>query len=117
LGDCPCVLRDDPRHGGGPRRARKRLRRRPASGLNRKAVHPLVLLTLASLLALLFGIAANVLAKSRAPSEAERRAGRGVAGLKHLLQAGEWRAAAPALLITLGLLGVMVFGALTLAVV
>jgi hypothetical protein len=80
-------------------------------------VHPLVLLTAASLLALLFGIAANVLAHSRAPSDVERHAGRGVAGLKHLLQAGAWRAALPALLISGGLLGVMLFGALTLIVV
>lgn len=80
-------------------------------------MHPLVLLTLASLLAVLFGIAGLMLARSREPSEVERRAERGVAGLKALIRAGDWRAALPPLLVTGGLLGVMVFGAFTLAVV
>ncbi|MEW6267986.1 MAG: hypothetical protein AB1689_01655 [Thermodesulfobacteriota bacterium] len=80
-------------------------------------MHPLLLLTAASFLALLFGIAANLLARSREPTALERDAGHGIAGLKRLVEAGSWRLALPALLITGGLLGVMVFGALALAVV
>jgi hypothetical protein len=80
-------------------------------------VHPLILLTLASLLVLLFGIAFLILSRSRPPSELERQAGSGVAGLKRLLAAGAWRAALPSLLITGGLLATMVSGALVLAVV
>jgi len=80
-------------------------------------VHPLLLLTAASLLALLFGLALNLLARSREPTELEMSAGGGMRGLKTLVRAGSWRLAAPALMITGGLLGVMVFGALALAVV
>jgi hypothetical protein len=79
-------------------------------------VHPLVLLTLASLLVVLFGIGGLILSHSRPPSEIELSAGSGVAGLKRLLAAGAWRVALPWLLITGGLLAMMVFGALVLAV-
>ncbi len=80
-------------------------------------MHPLLLLTAASFLVLLFGLAVNLLARSREPTDFERDAGRGIAGLKRLIEARSWRLALPSLLITGGLLGVMVFGALALAVV
>ena len=80
-------------------------------------MHPLILLTLASLLAVLFGITGLVIKRGRAPSDVERGAGSGVPGLKRLIAAGEWRAALPPLLITGGMLAMMVFGALTLAIV
>ena len=80
-------------------------------------MHPLIFLTLLGLLAVLFGVTGLVLHRGRAPSEVERRAGSGVPGLKRLIAAGDWSAALPALLITGGMLSMMVFGALTLAVV
>lgn len=80
-------------------------------------MHPLILLTLLGLLAVLFGITGLVVHRSRTPSDAERSAGSGVPGLKRLIAAGDWRAAMPPLLITGGMLAMMVFGALTLAVV
>jgi hypothetical protein len=80
-------------------------------------VHPLVLLTAATLLVVLFGIALLVLSRSQPPSEVERRAGSGVAGLKRLIDAGAWQAALPWLLITGGMLAMMVSGALLLWVV
>lgn len=80
-------------------------------------MHPLILLTLASLLVVLFGIGGLVLSRSRPPSEIELGAGSGVAGLKRLVAAGAWRIALPWLLVTGGLLATMVFGALLLAIV
>ncbi len=80
-------------------------------------MHPLIFLTLLGLLAVLFGITGLVIHRGRAPSEVERQAGSGVAGLKRLIAAGEWGAATPALLITGGMLSMMLFGALVLAVV
>jgi len=80
-------------------------------------VHPLILLTLLGLVAVLFGITGLVIHRSGAPSDVERRAAAGVPGLKRLIAAGDWRAATPPLLITGGMLAMMVFGALTLAVV
>ena len=80
-------------------------------------MHLLVILTAASLLVVLFGIALLVLSRSGPPSEIERKAGSGVAGLKRLIEAGAWRTALPWLLITGGMLALMVFGALVLAIV
>jgi hypothetical protein len=80
-------------------------------------VHPLIFLTLLGLLVTLFGVTGLVIRRGRAPSEAERGAGSGVPGLKRLIASGEWGAALPALLITGGMLSMMVFGALVLAVV
>lgn len=80
-------------------------------------VHPLILLTFASLLLVLFGVTSLVMSRGRARSDVERTAGAGVPGLKRLIEAGEWRGALPALLVTTGMIGLMVFGALTLAVV
>lgn len=80
-------------------------------------MHPLIFLTLLGLLIVLFGVAGLVFHRSRAPSAVERHAGSGVPGLKRLIAAGDWGAATPALLITGGMLAMMVFGALTLAVV
>jgi hypothetical protein len=80
-------------------------------------VHPLILLTLLGLLAVLLGVTGLLLRHGREPSELERHAGSGVPGLKRLIAAGDWRAALPALLITGGMLAMMVFGALALAVV
>jgi hypothetical protein len=80
-------------------------------------VHPLIFVTLLGLLTVLFGITGLVVHRSRTPSDAERNAGSGVAGLKRVIAAGDWGAALPPLLITGGLLTTMVFGALTLAVV
>ena len=80
-------------------------------------MHPLIFLTLLGLLAVLFGITGLVVHRGRAPSDVERAAGSGVAGLKRLIAAGDWGAALPALLITGGLLATMLFGALALAVV
>jgi hypothetical protein len=80
-------------------------------------VHPLIFVTLLGLLAVLFGITGLVLHRGRTPSEVERRAGKGVAGLKRVIAAGDWGAALPPLLITGGMLTMMVFGALVLALV
>ena len=80
-------------------------------------MHPLIFVTLLGLLAVLFGITGLVVHRGRTPSEAERAAGKGVAGLKRVIEAGDWGAALPALLITGGMLTMMVFGALVLAVV
>lgn len=80
-------------------------------------MHPLLLATLLGPLAVLFGIAGQMRHRSHAPSDAERRAGSGMAGLKHLVQAGDWGAAVPALLITGGSLWTMTLGAITVAVV
>ena len=80
-------------------------------------MHPLLLATLLGPLVVLFGLAAQLRHRSHAPSEAERAAGSGVAGLKQLVAAGEWGAALPALLITGGALWMMTFGALVAALV
>ena len=80
-------------------------------------MHPLLSLTLLGPLMTLFGLAGQMVHRGRAPSETERTAGRGIAGLKHLVAAGEWGAALPALLITGGLLWMMTFGALAIAIV
>lgn len=80
-------------------------------------MHLLIVLTAVSLLVVLFGIALLILSRSGPPSEIERTAGSGVAGLKRLIEAGAWRIALPWLLITGGMLALMVTGALVLAVV
>ena len=80
-------------------------------------VHPLIFVTLLGLLAVLFGITGLVIHRGRTPSETERTAGSGVAGLKRVIAAGDWGAALPPLLITGGMLTMMVFGALALAIV
>lgn len=77
----------------------------------------MLLVTLLGPLAVLFGFAAQLRHRSQAPSDAERTAGAGVAGLKHLVAAGDWAAALPPLLITGGALWTMTFGALVAAVV
>jgi hypothetical protein len=78
-------------------------------------VHPLVTLTLLGPLAALFGLVGQMVHRGRAPSDAERSAGAGVAGLKQLIEAREWGAALPALLISGGLLWTMTCGALAAA--
>ena len=80
-------------------------------------MHPLLLATLLGPVAVLFGLAAQLRHRSQAPSDAERSAGSGVAGLKQLVAAGEWGAALPPLLITAGALWTMTLGALVAAVV
>jgi len=84
---------------------------------SRSRVHPLLLVTLLGPLATLFGLVAQMVHRSHAPSDAERSAAAGVAGLKRLVAAGEWRAALPPLMITAGLLWTMTFGAIAMAVV
>lgn len=80
-------------------------------------MHPLLLVTLLGPLAALFGLVAQTAHRSHAPSDAERGAAAGVAGLKRLVAAGEWGAVLPPLAITAGLLWTMTFGAIAMAVV
>jgi hypothetical protein len=80
-------------------------------------VHPLLSLTLLGPLATLFGLVGQMVHRGRGPSDAERAAGGGIRGLKRLIAAREWGAALPALLITGGLLWMMTFGALAIAIV
>lgn len=80
-------------------------------------MHPLLLVTLVGPLLVLFGLAAQLRHRSQAPSDAERGAVAGVAGLKQLVAAGDWPAALPPLLITAGVLWTMTFGAIAAAVV
>lgn len=80
-------------------------------------MHPLLLATLLGPLAVLYGLVAQLRQRGHAPSDAERGAGSGVAGLKRLIAAGEWGAALPALLITGGALWTMTLGALVATVV
>ena len=89
----------------------------PAAVRSSGDVHPLLLVTLLGPLAALFGLVAQVIHRGRAPSDAERGAAAGVAGLKRLLAAGDWSAALPPLLITGGLLWTMTLGAIAMAVV
>jgi hypothetical protein len=99
----------------GERSARHRLRSgRPSAQAS--DVHPLLSLTLLGPLMTLFGLVGQMVHRGRAPSEAERAAGGGIAGLKRMIAAREWGAALPALLITGGLLWMMTFGALAIAI-
>ncbi|MBM4247020.1 MAG: hypothetical protein FJ148_25045 [Deltaproteobacteria bacterium] len=80
-------------------------------------MHPLLLVTLLGPLATLLGLVAQMVHRAHAPSEAERGAAAGVAGLKRLVAAGEWGGALPPLMITAGLLWTMTFGAIAMSVV
>ena len=80
-------------------------------------MHPLLLVTLLGPLAVLFGLAGQMRHRAHAPSDAERGATAGVAGLKQLVAARDWGAALPPLLITAGALWTMTFGAISAAVV
>ncbi|MBY0277460.1 hypothetical protein K2Z84_19180 [Candidatus Binatia bacterium] len=80
-------------------------------------MHPLLLVALLGPLTVLFGFAAQLRHRSQAPSDTERSAAAGVAGLKKLVAAGDWAAALPPLLITGGALWTMTFGAIAAAVV
>ena len=80
-------------------------------------VHPLLLVTLLGPLVALFGLVGQMAHRAHAPSDTERGAAAGVAGLKRLVAAGDWGAALPPLMITGGLLWTMTLGAIAMAVV